>query len=212
MLTLVAKVIVLDSDALVTSRACFDEWTAHREEVIAQVGGAPGCPSWTYGKLGFNINSGAMLLRGAPACGAARRCARLASACRQQAPGLRDPCYEQELLNKLIATNGWARWLDFPNTLALEMPQGAGNLTIRLLNTTRWPQLLDGKPTTPHINSRLDRNTGYRTAAFPRMLKRSEVYSHVVLEVGVPSSGHRVMGPVSCLTLAVSGSHYHGTR
>ena len=44
-LTLVAKVIVLDSDALVTSRACFDEWTAHREDVIAQVGGAPGCPS-----------------------------------------------------------------------------------------------------------------------------------------------------------------------
>ena len=130
MLTSVAKVIVLDSDALVTSRACFDQWTAHREEVIAQVGGAPGCPSWTYGKLGFNINSGAMLLRGAAAVALLAGALALRPHAGSKRLGYASHCYEQELLNKLIATNGRARWLDLPNTLALEVPQGAGNLTM----------------------------------------------------------------------------------
>jgi len=38
-------VILLDLDALVLRRECFDEWLAHPEDVVLQVGGAPGCPS-----------------------------------------------------------------------------------------------------------------------------------------------------------------------
>ena len=121
-LTLVAKVIVLDSDALVTSRACFDESTAHSEEVIAQVGGAPGCPSWAYGELAFNINSGAMLLRGAAAVALLAGALALRPHAGSKRLGYASHCYEQELLNRLIATNGRARWLDFPNSPALEMP------------------------------------------------------------------------------------------
>ena len=60
-------VILLDSDALVRTAACFDEWTAFSDDVVTQVGGGPGCPARAFSKLGFGINTGAMLFRGSAA-------------------------------------------------------------------------------------------------------------------------------------------------
>eukprot|EP00966_Prymnesium_polylepis_P113669 2628004-Prymnesium_polylepis.1 len=76
------------------------------------------------------------------------------------------------------------RWVDFPHTLRLSVPISAAagkrsvQLTMRLLNATRWPQLLDGRTLRRvRYDSRLDSEAGnggaLRVAEFPPPAQRS---------------------------------------
>lgn len=131
-------VVLLDLDALVTRRGCFDEWLAAPEAIVMQIGGAPGCPTRAYTALGFGPNTGAMLLR-------PEATAFLHSMLRQRESGFRyrNHCYEQELF-AMAVVGARPRWRHFPTVLALDGAPVTGAdplgepLALRLLNYSRW--------------------------------------------------------------------------
>jgi len=156
-------VILLDLDALVLRRECFDEWLAHPEDVVLQVGGAPGCPSgWPFKVLGVGLNSGAMLIRPSAAW---LLSAALSLREQQQPVALGDTlpparvlphsstlfpyvahCYEQELLvfAVLAADPLWRR---FPFELSLML--GERSVSSRLGSRGSWRAFAPDERHTP---------------------------------------------------------------
>lgn len=110
-------VIVLDLDAFVLRRGCFDEWLAQPASIVMQLGGAPGCPpGWPFTSLGVGFNTGAMLLRPA-ALPFVRALLRMREPGWSEFP-YQSHCYEQELFTiGVLAYN--PRWRQFPAELAL---------------------------------------------------------------------------------------------
>ena len=127
-----APVFLLDLDAFVLRRECFDEWLQYGESMVVQPGGAPGCPTGsTFEIMGFSINTGAMLFRPE-----AERFLRAVLLQRSTGHGMeyQNHCYEQELFVRGVL-DAQPSWIDFPSLLHLT---GADDLSMRLLNYSRW--------------------------------------------------------------------------
>ena len=115
-----APTILLDLDALILRRGCFETWLAMPGDIVVQMGGAPGCP---YGEpfttLGLGVNTGAMLVR--PTAGAIallEALVRMRGATSASAFPYVHHCHEQELLvSALLAAD--PIWRRFPFELSL---------------------------------------------------------------------------------------------
>lgn len=112
------SILVLDVDALVLSRACFDEWFSYPEAIIAQAGGCPGCTDRICHSLHAVFNTGVLLIRPA-AFGFLDRMVTLWEARRGEHRLYRHHCFEQEWFNDRVAA-AQPRWLEFPRRVALQ--------------------------------------------------------------------------------------------
>ncbi len=128
--------LLLDVDALILSRPCFDEMNAYPESIVAQAGGCPGCTDRICQALGAVFNTGAMLLRPSalqllePMLGKWE-------AHRNAGGQYSHHCFEQEAFNNAVSA-AKPQWLAFPERVVLRAP-ALGNLTLRMLPISRWP-------------------------------------------------------------------------
>ena len=58
-----SPVVLMDADAMVLDRACFDELFAYEEDMVAQMEGHLACPAAVEESIGFTINTGMILFR-----------------------------------------------------------------------------------------------------------------------------------------------------
>jgi hypothetical protein len=94
------------------------------EDILVQIGGAPGCPHSTFRKLHVGINTGLIVVKpwAVPF---------IRQINRYEVDKFEHHCHEQELFNKFVAEHG--TWVKFPSKMMVQ------TWTLGMLNFSVWP-------------------------------------------------------------------------
>ena len=160
-----SPVVLMDADAMVLARACFDELFAYDEDMVAQMEGHLACPASAEQSLGFTINTGMIMFRPAM-LGVLELLVELRdnATCvqpgpwksheesRTSCPGshvgyrYRAHCSDQEILNTIVR-GSHPRWTTYGSVLQFtparawatpRLMSSKRDLSVRMLDANRW--------------------------------------------------------------------------